>query len=320
VTRSVERCPLCEGTDATSAGGVPYATIVARLSADWDLELPDEVARPLERGGVAELVRCGGCGLEYFRGASAGDPEFYRLLTDVVRYQPQRWEYGQVLPAIPPGGAVLDLGCGDGAFLRVARASAGRVAGVDHNEDAIGALRAAGIEGSTEAFAAFASREPGAFDVVCSFHTLEHLPDARALIEPARIAVRPGGAVFVSVPNRDRAGRGDDEPLDCPPHHVSRWSARQLQELADRFDLELRSVRFEEPDFSHAWEVVRERSRPVLERVGVSSDRHPLTRAWMKAALGPRRHRSAAARHAYTDRGLFGHSMLAAYRKPEVDR
>ncbi len=297
------------------AGGVPYAAIVSGLSAEWDVHLSDDADRPLPDGDVAELVRCAACGLEYFPRATAGDPDFYRLLTDAVPYHADRWEFEHVLRAIPPGGPILDLGCGDGAFLRAARTRAGRVVGVDHNEGAIEALRAAGIEGSTETFESFASREPRAFDVVCSFHTLEHLPDAQALIDPARTAVRPGGAVFVSVPNRDRVGRRDDEPLDCPPHHLSRWSARQLEELARRFDLELRSVRFEEPDFSHVWDVERERGRPVLERVGAASDRHPLTRLWMKAAIGPRRHRSASGRQAYTARGLFGHSMLAEYRR-----
>ncbi len=290
------------------------------LSAEWAVRLPDEMVRPLDEDRVAELVRCDACGLEYFANASAGDPDFYGLLTEAVPYHAERWEYGHVLRAIPPGGAVLDLGCGDGAFLRAARTTAGRVVGVDHNEEAIEALRASGIEGSTESFEAFASRKPGAFDVVCSFHTLEHLPDAGSLIGPARTAVRPGGAVFVSVPNRDRVGRRDDEPLDCPPHHLSRWSARQLEELGRRFDLELRSVRFEEPDYSHVWDVMRQRSRPVLERVGAGSDHHPLTRVWMKAAIGPRRHRAASARHAYTGRGLYGHSMLAEYRPPGPDR
>ena len=190
---------------------------------------------PVVPGDVAELVRCAACGLEYFPKATAGDPDFYRLLTDVVPYHADRWEFEHVLRAIPPGGPVLDLGCGDGAFLRAARARAATVVGVDHNEDAIEALRAAEIEGSTETFEAFASREPRTFDVVCSFHTLEHLPDAQALIEPARTAVRRGrGLRLGPEPRARRASRrraarlpaASPLAMERPPARGARSSVR----------------------------------------------------------------------------------------------
>jgi SAM-dependent methyltransferase len=230
-------------------------------------------------------------------------------------YHADRWEFGIVLPRIRMGAAVVDLGCGEGAFLRRAAERAGRVVGVDHNADAIRSLVEAGLEGSTETFEAFAQREPGAFDVVCCFHTLEHLPDAHTAICAARALLRPGGLLFASVPNRSRFGRRDDEPLDCPPHHASRWSAEQFHEIAERFDLDLVSVHMEDPDLSHARMAAAERSR-MLERFGIRDSRRLLTRLWMKAALGPRRHDRAVESGEYRRRGIVGHAMLAELKVP----
>src|SRR5947199_342155 len=81
---------------------------------------------------------------------------------------------------------------------------------------ALDALRAAGIEGVSTRFADFAAGEAGRFDVVCGFQILEHVRRVGDLMEPAMRCARPGGRIFVSVPNRRRYTRGDLEPLDCP--------------------------------------------------------------------------------------------------------
>jgi SAM-dependent methyltransferase len=266
------------------------------------------------------LARCSSCGLDYFPAAVPGDEGFYQGLAAAMPYHADRWEFGLVIRRIPAGAAVVDFGSGDGAFLLRAAGRAGRVVGVDHNSRAIGRLADVGIEGSTETFEEFADRESGAFDVACSFHTLEHVPSAAGLVRAAARCLRPGGGLFLSVPNRDRAGRRDDEPLDCPPHHLSRWAPQQLEELARRLGLELIDVRFEEPDLSHVREAARRRSLSTLARLGVHDDRHLLARAWAKAATGPRRYRRRVSAGAYTRRDVCGHSMLAELRVPDIGR
>jgi hypothetical protein len=74
------------------------------------------------------------------------------------------------------------------------------------------------------------------------------------------------------------------------------------------------SVRFEEPDYSHVWEWHRRRLHPALAKLGAGDERHPVHRAAMKAAVGPRRYRRAAT-SGRTVQGA-GHSMLAEYRVP----
>ena len=43
--------------------------------------------------------------------------------------------------------------------------------------------------------------EERSFDVVCAFHVLEHMPDARAFLRELARFARPGGLVVVETPN-----------------------------------------------------------------------------------------------------------------------
>jgi SAM-dependent methyltransferase len=230
-------------------------------------------------------------------------------------YHTDRWEFQIVLPHIEPGMAVADIGCGEGAFVRLVSTRAGRAVGVDHNTGAISALVDAGFEGSSSTFEEFARREGAVFDIVCSFHTLEHLADPISAARAMRSLLRPGGRLFLSLPNRDRFGRQDDAPLDFPPHHLTRWGPHQLEELADRLDLRLASTHFEEPDLSHAHLAAARSSR--LLRFLSADDRGLLALAWTRATVRPRRYRRAIAHGEYRRRGIVGHSMLAEFELSE---
>lgn len=266
----------------------------------------------------APLLRCAGCGLEYFSPTCAGDARFYQQLMGSMPYELDRWEFGIVPALLEPGSEVVDLGCGTGEFLRRVAPRLHRAVGVDHNVDAIDKLTAAGIEGYAMDFAAFARQEAGMFDVACSFHTLEHLPRAALLMQPAVSCVRPGGRIFVSVPNRCRYGRKDIEPLDCPPHHVTRWDAVQFKVLAEHFGIQLVAVEYEQPPMSLVRLAYRDRGERVFSRVARPNASRFLARSYAKAAIGPRRHTRGAQAGRFTRRGLYGHSMLAEYRRPSV--
>jgi len=71
--------------------------------------------------------------LEHSPAHRRGDPAFYALLTSGERYyETGRWEFGQVGRLIPARASVIDIGCGEGWFLRGLPESVRR-AGLDHN-------------------------------------------------------------------------------------------------------------------------------------------------------------------------------------------
>jgi len=233
-----------------------------------------------------------------------------------VPYEPSRWEFGQVARELKASDSVVDFGCGEGAYLRMVQPLVRRAIGVDHNRAAIERLRQEGVEAEVASFSRFAAEHPGNFDVACAFQILEHLADIGEFMRAITRCVRPGGRIFVSVPNRGRFARDNNEPLDCPPHHVSRWAGAQLPFLADRFGLDLAEVRFEQPDLSHIKLLHRQR---IEHRVGGLLGRpvpHLVSRAYIKLMVGPVRYTPLARYSLYSRRGIYGHTMLAQFRVP----
>lgn len=106
------------------------------------------------------------------------------------------------------GKRVLDISCGEGygSSFMATRWGAAEVHGVDIAEDAIARAREAfadpritfhcrPAEDLEQMFAA------GSFDLVVCLETMEHVPDARALLTTLRKLLKPNGALLLSCPN-----------------------------------------------------------------------------------------------------------------------
>jgi SAM-dependent methyltransferase len=182
---------------------------------------------------------------------------------------------------------------------------------VDRNRAAIADLAGDGIEAHAVPFHEFAAEESEAFDVVCAFQTLEHLPSVSDLIEPAIGCLRPGGRIFLSVPNRERAVREPVEALDLPPHHVSRWHQSQFGVLAERYGLKLFAVEREPPSAATFRALTRAPLRARLTPLLGAHLGDLVARAYGRTKIGPWRQARAARRSEQGRHGLYGHTMLA---------
>lgn len=303
-------CPLCRGSDATPIDTIAYEDIFAELRRQWGVVLSPEVAERHAPTAEASLVRCASCGLEYFRGAVPGDADFYAELSAAFAYEEGRWEFEEVANQLSRTDAVADLGAGAGVFLRRIQDLVGTAVGVDHNRPAIDRLRADGLEGYDVPFDEFARERPQAFSVVTAFHLIEHIPDVAYLVEPAIRLLRPGGRLLVSAPNADRVPIPEDlEPLDCPPHHVSRWHTDQWRQLADRFGLRLLGVRYEPPPII-AYERVLASG---LEQRGLGWLRRPALSLLWRTGTTHRGYERRRGTGWFAEQGLRGHSMLAEF-------
>ena len=133
-----------------------------------------------------------------------------------------------------------------------------------------------------------------------------------------RRCLRPGGSLFLSVPNRMRSGRAAAEPLDSPPHHLTRWSRRSLEMLAGAAGLRMREIALEPVELSVPRDRLRERIRSAVSGIpvvgGFLGTMAPAL-AWrilLPAPLAPLYRRAGVFERA----GMFGMSMAARFTEP----
>jgi 2-polyprenyl-3-methyl-5-hydroxy-6-metoxy-1,4-benzoquinol methylase len=125
-------------------------------------------------------------------GVSAEKPEGY--------YGNERRDVVEMLPR--PVGAVLDVGCGDGANAAALReAGATRIAGIEVVPEAAQRARERFDEVLTGTVEERIGDLEGPFDTILFLDVLEHLVDPAAVLRAAHRVAAPGAHVQVSVPN-----------------------------------------------------------------------------------------------------------------------
>jgi 2-polyprenyl-3-methyl-5-hydroxy-6-metoxy-1,4-benzoquinol methylase len=117
---------------------------------------------------------------------------------------------------------LLDVGCGDGAFLLEMQAAGWSVVGIEPNADAVALARGAGLDVRSgvlerEMFPAHA------FDAITLMGVLELLHDPVETLKMCRNLLRPGGVLAVATPNLSSQGHaffGRDWLLLSPPRSL----------------------------------------------------------------------------------------------------
>jgi len=123
------------------------------------------------------------------------------------------------IEGLPRCGRLLDLGCGDGAYVPYLRERASEVVGLDVSPERVGRARGKGVEVVLADASSLPFRD-GSFDVVWASEVVEHTPSLRVFGELERVARR---MVAVTVPNP----RGPYYQWD--PTHILSYSVSSLK-------------------------------------------------------------------------------------------
>ncbi len=167
-------------------------------------------------------------------------------------------------------GLVLDFGCGPGYLLEKLAARGVECHGIEFSPEAVdkaqNRLGAAGTPRTVELAHGIPTHlMEDCYDLVFFLETLEHLlEDERnpTVAELARI-VRPGGAVVVTVPNREDLDRAQVLCPDCgcqfhPMQHVSSWDRVSLAAVMSEHGFE--TVKAQEVFLHSQWVMGRLRT------------------------------------------------------------
>jgi SAM-dependent methyltransferase len=264
------------------------------------------------------LERCERCDLAFFTPPCPGGEDFYQALQRLPwYYQDDKPEYRVAAAHVLPADAVLEIGGGGGAFAAHVACHSYRM--LELNHAAIDVARERGLDARDESVEEHAREHPEAFDVVCAFQVLEHVPDPREFVAAGLACLRPGGRLILSVPGDESfVGRERHNLLNLPPHHVTRWSDRSLAGLGALFGLDVVRVHHDALAPWHALPYASHLADEVLAAV--------LRRPWQpldpllvtrpvrvaRAALRLVPHPVVRLRRA----AIRGHSTTVVYRKP----
>ena len=224
---------------------------VDRIVSLYKRNLGIDVSRHF--GDVKEigLYKCNESGLLFFYPMVPGDGKFYEdLQKNSWYYQGDKSEWRFALNYTKEKN-ILEIGCGIGRFSEYAKAADYR--GLELNGNAARIARENGLNVNNQLSSDHARERGEYYDVVCSFQVLEHVTDVKSFVTDTIKLCRSGGLIVLSVPNDDGfVGLACDNYLNMPPHHLTRWSRKSLQYLADIFELEMIDLHEDEFDLIHS--------------------------------------------------------------------
>jgi SAM-dependent methyltransferase len=197
-----------------------------------------EVREHYLKGALShQLFQCSSCGFSIFLPGVAGTNKFYEEVTEKHYYVRAKWEHNEGKKDLTRIDAhvVLDIGCGAGEFLNLAREKIpeAELFGVEFSPSAVATARERGFNASfiTDLVEALHQFEDGKFDLISMYQVIEHLENPAQVVSIAREKIKDQGYLIVAVP--DEEGCSKHYPYShtaVPPHHMSRWTVRTFRE------------------------------------------------------------------------------------------
>lgn len=122
-----------------------------------------------------------------------------------------------------PGATLLDVGCGNGAFLDSAIEMGWNAEGVDFDPQAVEVARQRGLNVRHGGIEVLINRSEY-YDVITLSHVIEHVHDPLRMLKSCLRLLKPKGRLWLETPNLDSAGHsfyGENlRDLDPPRHLV----------------------------------------------------------------------------------------------------
>lgn len=262
-------CPVCSG----------LSTRIATYSVD---DIVDGIERALGRGGLKpcvnisyQMLRCNVCSLEFASPMIEPGAGFYQWLTSSgFAYPKSRWEWkacwdlirSRYLSTDSEVCKVLDVGCGDGAFLeQVSESKNVHAVGIDLNPDVVSNCRSKGLEALVGDLDTITDAFDEPIDVITLWHVVEHVASPLKVLKDARSMLSPRGVICFSVPLSPMSYEAAwPDPFNSPPHHLTRWNEQSLKALAVALHMDLELVL---PQPENVW---RRATRAILLQAGAT--------------------------------------------------
>lgn len=132
-----------------------------------------------------------------------------------------------------PTMRLLDVGCGNGGYMQLARKAGWDVEGIDFDQEAVNAAGALGLTvyvGGIDVLSNIREK----YDVITLSHVIEHVYDPVGLLRNIHRLLKPGGSLWIETPNinsRLSLKYGKNWRGLEPPRHLVLFTCEQLRKL-----------------------------------------------------------------------------------------
>lgn len=238
------RCPVCNNI-GKSIYNLPKEFICESLGKYYSETIGDDL-------GIIdyEMFKCTRCTLEYAEPQLPGSRAFYQWIVCHPDYYPdKRWEWFEVYTHLEQKSSekmasLLEVGCGAGQFLqRVKNLRSLKSVGIDTSPSAVQECRDRQLTVSCDSIESILNTgryDRNSFDYCVSFHCLEHISRPKEFVISMLSVLKSDGIIFLSTPYSPMSFETSwHDPLNHPPHHITRWNLRAYEELALQLGLEI---------------------------------------------------------------------------------
>ena len=198
---------------------------------------------------------------------------------------------GRGLDCVESGkGRLLDVGCGNGSFLGVARQAGWECYGVEPDPEAVTVATAQGITVLASSVDELRGMRDENFEFITLNHVIEHVHDPTQTLRDCLAMLKPRGFIWLETPNIESIGyqiygrcwRGLE-----PPRHLVLFNRKSLTQcLANAGFID---VKFLPPRDAVGYtflqsELISAGALPEVDHQGLSVERAKTLKANMKAA------------------------------------
>jgi len=245
-------CPLCESRRHVMLREIRASDLIEKYRRTFHIDV-----RQYFMDEPVFLLQCADCRLKYFHPRMEAKSDLYEQLERFDwYYQDEKPEFEFALEKLleKNPSSVLEIGCGDGRFLKKIR-HLFSVRAREYNENALKKLAQMGIRLDEEGMK---------YDFVLAFQVLEHVEDVKGFLDLCVEKLNDGGFLFLSVPNNDsKYAKEVGDILDHPPHHSTQWPKAALYEIAKKYALSVEEYYAEPVRFVHYRAIVDVRRRTL---------------------------------------------------------
>lgn len=185
--------------------------------------------------------------------------EYFGAAHDLVKFENTRTIVGEI--ALRCGierPRLLDVGCGRGELVHIARERGFDAVGTEFSEAMIAAARERyGLTLVRASIEDLAKTKPAPFDAVVLSAIIEHVHDPDSLVAGVRAVTHPGSVIYIDTPREPNLltmlanafSRLRGSPIvynlspSWPPYHVFGFDPRALRHLLAKYDMEITSLR-----------------------------------------------------------------------------